>query len=119
VSRGPRLRPRVGGVYSRFGMSSGLGRASIGVTPSTSGGKPEPAQVQRAAEELSRLGFEVLRTGRRGVSVQAEPDRFAEAFGVRPEPGQALVLKLHPDRPELAALVESLEVVPEPLELVR
>lgn len=100
-------------------MSTTLVRASIGVAAPSSGERPDPERVQQAAEELARLGFEILRTGRRGVSVQAEPERFAEAFGVRPEPGQALVLRLHPDRPELAELVESLEVASEPLELAR
>jgi len=100
-------------------MSTTLVRASIGVPSPASGGKPDPERVRRAAEELARLGFEILRTGRRGVSVQAEPERFVETFGVRPEPGQALVLKLHPDRAELAELVESLEVAPEPIDLAR
>ena len=54
-----------------------LVRASIGVAAPSSGGRPDPERVQQAAEELARLGFEILRTGRRGVSVQAEPERFA------------------------------------------
>jgi hypothetical protein len=72
-----------------------------------------------AAEQLSRLGFEVIRTGRRAVSVQAEPERFLRCFGVRAEPGRALVARLAGQRAGLADLIDSIEIVPEPLNLAR
>ncbi|MCL4836719.1 MAG: hypothetical protein KJ058_01975 [Thermoanaerobaculia bacterium] len=100
-------------------MSTSLVRASIGVPAPAPGERPHPDRLRKAAEELARLGFEVLRIGRRGISVQAEPGRFARVFGVRPEPGRALVLRLELDRTELAGLVESLEVAPEPIDLAR
>ena len=45
----------------------------------------EPAQVDRAADELRRLGFRVLIGSRLSLSIEGPPERFTEVFGTELE----------------------------------
>jgi hypothetical protein len=102
-----------GRVYPRDGMD-GMVRASVRVT-GASPDQPFAERARLAGEQLSRLGFEVLRCGRRGVSIKGDPVRFEEIFGVHPEPGKALTREVRPRVAELENLVDYIEVAPEPI----
>ena len=63
---------------------------------------------------MADLGFDVVRVGRFGVSVNADDKRFETVFGVQVPQGTGLVHELHDPPESLRGLVDLLEVVPEP-----
>lgn len=73
--------------------------------------RPAAERVQFVAQSLQRLGFDIVRAGRFGVSVQADPRRFEQELGVLP--GSATgVQAVSPRDPSLTELVDYLEVMP-------
>jgi hypothetical protein len=104
-------------VYARYAMDGSV-RASVRVV-GVSAGQPSAERARIAGKQLSRLGFEVLRVGRRGISIEGEPTQFEAVFGVHPEPGKALTVEVHPRDAELEDLVDYLEVAPEPVSFGR
>lgn len=73
--------------------------------------RPAPERVQLVAQALQRLGFDVVRAGRFGVSVQADPQHFEQELGVLP--GSATgVQAVSPRDSSLTELVDYLEVMP-------
>lgn len=96
----------------------GAVRASVRVVADSSG-KPNPERVRLVGEQLSELGFEVLRIGRRGISIEGEPERFEAVFGIHPEPARALTLEVHPRDARLKGMVDYLEVASEPVSFSR
>jgi len=91
-------------------------RASIRVVPESFEGeapkRPSRERMATAAEGLQRCGFEILRVGRFGVSVEADPAQYLEILGVPVIPGTAIVAKVNPTAPQLAGVVDLLEVTP-------
>lgn len=77
-------------------------------------GRPEKQQLESTAKVLAGLGFEVLRVGRFGVSIEGTADRFAEIFGVQIPSAKSFVSVVHPQLQELADLVDLLEITSEP-----
>jgi hypothetical protein len=76
--------------------------------------RPEKQAVESAAKMLKELGFDVLRVGRFGVSIEGADERFSDVFGVQVEPANGLVSKVNPKQRKLADLVDLVEVAPEP-----
>jgi hypothetical protein len=64
------------------------------------------------AEALQGCGFEILRVGRFGVTVEAEPEQFLKVFGVQVKPGEATALEVKPTIDPLAGLVDLVEITP-------
>jgi hypothetical protein len=91
-------------------------RATVRVKSPDTGeaGRPEKQQLESTAKILKGLGFDVLRVGRFGVSIEGSDERFAEVFGVQIPSSKSVVASVHPKQKELADLVDLLEVVPEP-----
>jgi hypothetical protein len=90
-------------------------RATVRVKSAETGraGRPEKQQLESTAKILEGLGFDVLRVGRFGVSIEGSDERFAEVFGVQVPPSKSLVASVNPQQKELADLVDLLEVAPE------
>ena len=75
---------------------------------------PPEELLSRAARLLGQVGFKVLHVGRFGVSVEASPETFASELGLQSVTEQGQVEKPNPRLPELAELVDLLEVTPPP-----
>lgn len=91
--------------------------ASLRVTPSSGisgASRPEPLRVQLAASVLRELGFDVVRTGRFGVNVRADPARFESVLGVPASDLSRVSLAITPNAPSLAGLIDYLEVLSTP-----
>jgi hypothetical protein len=91
-------------------------RATVRVTPEDeTGGRPAADRLQSAARILEGLGFGVVHVGRFGVSIEGDDDRYHKVFGVQlPRKNESLVTPVRPTDEKLAALVDSLEITPEP-----
>lgn len=87
--------------------------ATITVKPA-SGEKPARGKLEEAARLLEQCGFDILRIGRRGVSVEGEPSCFSRVLGVDAQPNKALAATARPDRPELCELLDQVEVAIDP-----
>lgn len=87
-------------------------RATLRVSPESPGERPSPDRLEKAAADLRETGFQVLRIGRRGVVVSADPERFSEVLGVKP--AAASVQAIQPSASRLGTLVDLAEFVSEP-----
>jgi hypothetical protein len=90
-------------------------RATVRVTSEDkSSGRPAKDRLQSAARILEGLGFGVVHVGRFGISIEGDENRYHQVFGVLPGKNEALVTPVRPTDEKLAALVDSLEIRPEP-----
>ncbi len=78
------------------------------------GQRPEPAQMERAAELLQQSGFEVLRVGRYGVNIEGDEQAFKRELGVDTT-GNTLVTAPQAHHEELSQLIDLVEVTGKPL----
>ena len=88
--------------------------ATVRVKSDVSGDKPEQAKLERTADVLQSLGFQVLKIGRFGVSIRGEETDFSKVLGVEASPNKALSAEVNPTRPELKELIDLVEVTPKP-----
>lgn len=87
--------------------------ATIGVVPETpSNSRPSRERVSEAAAALKDVGFEVLHSGRFGVTVRGQLTTYVKALGVTPQANAALATTISPSAPELARLVDRIEIAP-------
>jgi hypothetical protein len=87
--------------------------ATIGVMPETeSNSRPSRERVIEAAAALKSAGFEVLHSGRFGVTVRGQLTTYVQVFGVTPKANAALTARISPTAPELARLVDRIEIAP-------
>lgn len=75
--------------------------------------RPAKERVAQLAEILQRQGFEVLRAGRFGVSVEADVAAFVSTFGIDPRQVQWQKIPAGKDLDGLAEAVET-AVAPTP-----
>lgn len=80
--------------------------------------RPEASRVQLAADSLREMGFNVLRAGRFGVSVQADAQRFEAELGITPDVAAASGVTATPRDPTLKNLIDYVDVLP-PADLAR
>ena len=78
------------------------------------GQKPDRTRLEEVAKLLRESGFEILRIGRFGVSIQGEQSTFARELGVDASPDRALNAKASPAQPALHGLIDGVEVAPKP-----
>ncbi len=78
------------------------------------GEKPDRARLEEVAKLLQDSGFQILRIGRFGVSIQGEQSTFARELGVEASPDRALNAKAAPAQPALHNLIDGVEVAPKP-----
>jgi len=95
-------------------MSKSQIRATVHVTASSgdSNHRPEPARVQRAADSLRGLGFEVVRAGRYGVSVKADRQRFEVELGIAPGHAEGAGVAISPRDNALTGLIDYVDILP-------
>ena len=87
--------------------------ATVKVRPDVANSdRPTRSRVQEAADCLRGRGFDVLHVGRFGVSVRADAPLFERELGVRLVASQTLVTAVQAREPNLARLVEGIEVAP-------
>ena len=87
-------------------------KANVQVT-SEGGLPPSPERLAQAARVLSARGFQVLRVGRVGLLVQAEPAKFLEVLDVAVAPG-AFSVPVGKADGEIRSLIERVEWLPDP-----
>jgi len=92
--------------------------ASLRVKPISPSLRPEPALVDRAAAVVQRHGFEVLRKGRRSLTVSGDQSDFEQLVGKQLHPG-SFIIEQDTAGTEMAAAVDLLEITDAPAELSR
>ena len=85
-------------------------------TPSTR--PPTKAEVERAAEIVRRHGFDVLRQGRRALTVRAEQCELEKLLGTSLHAGYFIIAPENAGS-EMAQAVDMLELTDAPMELER
>jgi hypothetical protein len=70
------------------------------------------ADMEAAAGALRAIGFEVLHLGRFSLVVRADTQDFERQFKVSLEPGTAFSCRVTAESPDLAPLIDHLEIVP-------
>lgn len=74
--------------------------------------RPTRVRMEEAADYLRKLGFDVLRVGRFGLSVQAFRSVLERELGVQLGPDDVLVSEVNPPKAELAKLIDLVEIAP-------
>jgi len=92
--------------------------ASLRVKPSSASLRPEPALIDRAAAVVQRHGFEVLRKGRRSLTVSGDQSDFEQLVGKQLHAG-SFIIEQATAGTEMAAAVDLLEITDTPTELSR
>lgn len=92
--------------------------ASLRVKPGSASRRPEPALVDRAAAVVQRHGFEVLRKGRRSLTVSGDQSNFEQLVGRQLQPG-SFAIDQDIAGTEMADAVDLLEITDAPSELSR
>jgi hypothetical protein len=77
--------------------------------------RPPRAALDEAAERLAQRGFNVLRIGRFGVSIEGEPSTFRREFGIEVQDGSPLIERPSPRDAGLAKLIDLIEVTSTPV----
>lgn len=78
---------------------------------------PAPADIEHAAEVVRRHGFDVLRMGRRALTVRAEQVEYEKLLGRALHPGSFPIAE-EAAGAEMAQAVDMLELTDTPSELV-
>lgn len=89
-------------------------KANLRVVPEVSDKRPAESRVLEAAEQLSKLGFTVLRIGRFGVNVEAPAEKFLNVLGIHPFDSAGGSASVHPHDPKLRDLIDLIEMAPPP-----
>ena len=88
--------------------------ATVRVTTSPSEEKPDRSRLERTAEILKELGFDVLKIGRFGVSVRADASAFRNVLGCQRRPTRHFAPRPNQINSELRDLIDLVEVTPRP-----
>jgi hypothetical protein len=88
-------------------------RVAATISVKTCGGdRPDRKKLEEAAKLLAQNGFDIVRIGRIGVSVNAEQRNFSQVLGVDARPDTAMATQAKPSQPELRELIGQVEVAP-------
>lgn len=88
-------------------------RVAATISVKTRGGdRPDRKKLEEAAKLLAQNGFDIIRIGRFGVSVNAEQHNFSQVLGVDARPDMAMATQAKPSQPELRELIDQVEVAP-------